>query len=216
MSQAPTRYAILFNGPSGCGKDTAVGMAMEYLARQKHLKCMHMKMADPLKKAVHALFDVTVGPEYFEGDKKNEPNALFFGLSPREAYIQLSEEMVKPIHGEDFFGQIAARRIQRATAMNTFLFSDCGFPHEAVPIINLVGAKNVLIVQIQATRNGEKLTFAGDSRGYVGDAIKSGGPGRSPYPKVTVIDIPNFFDRMTYRLMVQGALNKFFGIGEDL
>ena len=156
--------AILFNGPPRSGKDTA-GDAV----RSAFTGTMKVKFSDPLKDGVHGLYGFHgVSVDYFEDTKDLEQEDLL-GYTPRQAYIDLSENYVKPCHGKDAFGKIATRRMARKIEEiedrfdPIFVVPDLGFVEEAIPVRDLLGAENVLTLQL--FREGK--TFAGDSRNYV-------------------------------------------------
>ena len=151
------RRVVFLNGPPGCGKDTLGHLLAGTLLPGVRLR----KLAEPLKNATHALYGVRAVHGAFEATK-GEPNAVFFGLTPRQAYIDVSERLVKPALGVDFFGRVLARAILADHAPLTII-TDSGFEPEARPIIDAVGAENCLLFRIHRTGH----TFAGDSRSYI-------------------------------------------------
>lgn len=66
-------------------------------------------------------------------------------LSKRELLIYISEKCIKPVFGADFFGQAAAKRIDK---QDIIIYSDSGFAHEAFPVIEKVGKDNCFVVQL--------------------------------------------------------------------
>ena len=212
MATYPPKYVIVFNGPPGSGKDFATTIAMAYIFNNvRGNKARHVKLAEPLKKATHALFSDFFTADHYEREElKDKPTNALLGSTPRKRYIEMSENMVKPMYGKDFFGLIAARSVMLDATHNTFVFSDCGFIDELRPIVEAVGAKNVVIVQLRAKRGSTELTFEGDSRDYIGDEAKQ------EYKGVQVIELLNTFDRELFTVMVQGVVNKLFKVGEDL
>lgn len=171
---------ILLNGPPGCGKDTVSGMLVAALGQAAR----PMKFADPLKWATAALYDYLLGrSDVDESDlmvaiesraMKDEPHDGFFGLTPRQAIINVSETLLKPVHGEGFFGKLAAAEIirQRVAAVTPraprlrpefFVFSDSGFVSEAQVLANHFGEDSIFLVHIH--RHG--CTFDGDSRSHI-------------------------------------------------
>jgi hypothetical protein len=203
---------ICLNGPPGCGKDFAARHVCTDLKSAKY-PAEVMKMADPLKKAVHALYGLFYEPGYYDDERnthlKGEEHPLLFGQSPREAYIALSEEYAKPKHGPRFFGELAANRINNSRN-SIFIFSDGGFVDEWTPIIWFAEPENVLIIEVHPHGN-HKSSFENDSRGYIGDELKK------KYPRIHLRKIPNTFgdvdDRQMYIAMCKAAVMKFLGGG---
>lgn len=207
---------VFFNGPPGSGKDTATIIARNFLDKKlptgdvMRLYVEHFKFADPLKQAAHALYGIPYSCEYYEKEKghkwKGEPQVEFFGKTPRDEYIALSEEFAKSRHGVEVFGRVAARRIALAKQANVFLFSDSGFVPEAVPVIKLVGVDNVHVVEL----NRPGCTFEGDSRGYIIDKLNT-----MYGSSLKSVRIPNTGDKMDLRLLVQGIMSKWFKVPLD-
>src|SRR5690606_18302941 len=72
------------------------------------------------------------------------------GRSCREAFIHLSEEVIKPNFGKDYFGRVEARRIvlnEKAGGI-VAACSDGGFNEEIDPLASAFGSENVYIVRI--------------------------------------------------------------------
>lgn len=210
------KKAILLNGPPGCGKDTAAAIARNYLDGKHHVrsfqgfKTAHHKFANPLKAAAHTLYGLPFSADYYEKefghDWKNKPQVEFFGKTPREIYISLSEDFAKVHGGEQFFGRIAARAIALEKSTNVFVFSDSGFADEAIPVIQRLGVSNVLVVEIE--RSG--TSFAGDSRSYIGHDIKT-----SFADKVKVIRLPNNQDKMLFRTLINSTLKDWLEVYDE-
>lgn len=212
MTETVDKKVILFNGPPGVGKDTAALAVCGYVSTHAQwMRPRHLKIAEPLKKATHAAYDVFHTWEYYgslNGSKeKDVPCAEFLGLSPRQAYIGMSDAM-KAQHGDEVFGFIMRKRILKAQGSQLIVISDCGFAEELDPIVRLVGQRNVLLVELHAVDR----TFAGDSRGYVAAALQE------KYPKLTVRRIQNYFgneeEKQIFRILCQGAAKSFLQIEE--
>lgn len=183
---------VLLNGPPGCGKDTA-GSALVSAFRGAR----RMKMAETLKAATHALYglpaDTTI--DAFEAVKEI-PSPIFAGLSPRAAYIDFSERLVKPTMGDDWFGRVFVQRLALAQrdGVQLAVATDCGFAREWDAAIEAVGPESVLLIRIHAERRGK--TFAGDSRSYI------------ELPVVT-LDLHNDGDEAGFRLRVVDAVDEW-------
>lgn len=165
-------HVIFLNGPPRSGKDTAAKMLARMLPR-----AAVYAMAEPLKRATHALFAALRGSglsapavDAFE-NCKDEPNAFFFGLTPRRAYITTSEKLLKPSFGQDFFGRLLLRKVLARSSVSTWLFSsistwlvsDSGFVPEIEVVAERIGANNCTVIQI--SREGKD--YSGDSRSDV-------------------------------------------------
>lgn len=165
----PVKIVIL-NAPPKSGKD--------YLAY--HLQASHhllkLKFATRLKLMTHQLY----GLFYSKADEfettKDEPNPLFFGLTPRQAYINVSESYIKPVHGKDFFGKVLVKDIQEIHTYNRnhFVISDGGFLEEVMPLVKAFGKENLLVLQIHNKANKLNNPFEGDSRDWLNvDGVKT-------------------------------------------
>ena len=155
-------FVILFNGPPRAGKDTAVAA---YEARGRRFNIEKRKFAESVKTGTHAIFGLfnERGQPYpaatFES-VKNEPRDEFWGMSPRQAYIWYSEEVMKPKFGSGIFGRIEAKNLVPG---RIHLFSDSGFATEAEEVAKVAGRKNMFLVRLYR----EGCTFDKDSRSYI-------------------------------------------------
>lgn len=197
------KYAILLNGPPRVGKDHAANV----LLREFKI-CRKLKFSNPLKLGVHASYGVDddLNPDFFE-DVKDEPNDIFFGMTPRQAYIYHSEEYMKPLHGKDVYGRILTNtvkhdRFQPSNALNkVYIIPDSGFVDETKPLIKEIGADNVLLVRLHSSLNGRELDFIGDSRSYL------------DLPNVEAMDLVNTRDS-TFDRVVRAAVLTWFNRGQ--
>lgn len=151
---------ILLNGPPRVGKNTAANMlAVEF-------DCAIIGFSHHLKRMVHGIYLGREGwdmdPDAFDGCK-DEPQAMLSGMSWRKAYIFYSEQVIKPLHGKDWFG---SQFVKAATASGAdiVVVPDSGFVQEAERTVREFGAENVRLVRI--FKDG--CSFDGDSRGYIG------------------------------------------------
>lgn len=210
----PWRKIIVLNGPPGCGKDTAAQYMLSFIRRNAtHMAPMHFKFSEPLKRAVHSLYCAFHNWDFYDSKdgahQKNLASGDFMGLSPREAYIAMSEHYLKVMHGPEALGFLLRKRIIRHNASNVFVISDSGFVDELEPIVKLVGQRNLLVVEIHAANK----TFEGDSRGYIGDEAKA------RWPHVEKRKLPNVFgsqqDKDFFKMLCEGTAKKFLDIEED-
>jgi hypothetical protein len=165
---------ILFNGPRHSGKDTAA------LHCEKTFGAYHFKMSGPIKAAIRAMFELCQDEVDYLELVKVVDSSLMLGNSYVNTQISFSEDWAKQFFGIDVFGKLAERHIRKAFEtypdQKLFVCSDSGFDHEALPLIDVFGRENVLLVKIH--REGK--TFDGDSRSYIS---------LSGVPTLTVINV---------------------------
>lgn len=198
---------ILFNGPPGCGKDTAAqALAPEYT---------ELKFAWHLKECVHKIFGLD-GPPVAEYEKyKDDPEFLGGNVTLRQAYIQLSEHFFKPLFGPRYFGEIVARWIEERN-LDKVTISDSGFAEEAQALVDTFGKENITLVRLHR----EGCTFEGDSRGYLElDGIATIDLTNRAYTAKEFKDFIRFHFRekkmKKLRLVIEGEFEKATMYGED-
>lgn len=157
----PTRVVVL-NGPPNSGKDTLADyMCHKYreageVAERRAFKDGLIELAAKL---------MLVDEDWFrkvcaDRDQKERAQAQLGGLSPRQALIFVSEDVVKPKMGDQYFGSYMAQNLTKGAI---HFVSDGGFVRELVPIMDKLGRDNLLVVHLHR----EGCTFEGDSRDYV-------------------------------------------------
>jgi hypothetical protein len=145
---------VFLNGPPHCGKDTAA----EHLSRQ--MPCQLLKFAAPIKRMVCGALGETL--DWLEKNK-DRPDPRLNGETPRKFLIALSEDLIKPRYGDQFFGRCMVGELDKLDANGgVVLITDSGFLSEAIPVVTAYGASNCLKIEIH--REGK--TFDGDSRSY--------------------------------------------------
>ncbi len=149
---------ILLNGPPRSGKDTVADFAMQILGNRG----AKYRFAAPLKNATHAMFGYADVPVENFNSVKDTPLDAFHGMTPRQAYIWLSEDVVKPKFGHDFWANVAVTSIKQIKKP-VIVISDCGFVEEAKVLIAAFGKENVAIVHLER----EGTDFSKDSRSYI-------------------------------------------------
>lgn len=158
---------ILLNGPAGSGKDTAFELLKKEFSSSIDYDFKMKKLAQPLKWVICQLFDL---PLTDAEDKKDEARDVTYGFTLRELFIWMSEEVIKPKFGVDFFGKMLANQLKEEQLFpdsgdreTVYVITDCGFPEEAAPIVEAFGEENILLLELHR----EGTTFEGDSRRYV-------------------------------------------------
>lgn len=207
------RKIIYFNGPPQVGKSYGADAMRSFVQiNAPYLQPRHLDQAEPLKKAAHALFDAFHSWDYYDTREgaplKSQGCGDFLGMSPREAYISMSEEYLKPKFGDAALGFLLRKRVVRYNGTQFFVVSNCGFVPELEPIIDLFGQRNVMILEVHSAGRD----FSNDSRGYVGDQVKN------LYPHVHVKKLPNVIgtqeDKEFFKMMCEGIVKNFLKIEE--
>lgn len=169
------RRVILFNGPKRVGKDTATDVALR-LCHDLGIPVYSLKVAEPLKSAFHVLHGFDGVPADFFEKVKDQPVPELGGMKPRDGYIDLSENYVKPKYGDDHFGKVAVTRIKRL-AEGVVVISDCGFDAEVAHISAAFGEENVHLIRLYRPDHDFEPWVegkGGDSRGYVSHTYEDG------------------------------------------
>lgn len=145
---------VFLNGPPHCGKDTAAEML------SKSFPATLRKLAAPLKASAAAMLGETV--EWLEANK-DKPDPRLNGETVRSFIINISENLIKPLYGDDFFGRCMVGELDKLVGTTQFVFiTDSGFLGESAPVVKAFGITNCLKVEIH--RPGKD--FSKDSRSY--------------------------------------------------
>lgn len=192
---------VIFNGPPASGKDEAASLYKE----QYGFGNLSFK---------YQLFKETI--EHFDVDKrwfmegyndrtqKEKKEFALQGMSRREAMIHVSEDIIKPKKGLDYFGKSVAEEID---VDKNYALADGGFVEELEPIIEKVGAENIVIVQL--TREG--TDYSSDSRKYFNGNIISETVISHKTPVDTAYVLNEEMDIKTYRVHNNGSLHNLHG-----
>lgn len=149
---------IVMNAPKLSGKDCAADyVAEKYFAQ-------HLRFKDGLYKVAAMVAGISVERMKLlatERSVKEIPCCYFVvgssRVSPRQWLIHVSENVVKPLLGKDFFGKQLAQSI----TSDLVVISDSGFESEIIPLLE--AGHDVYVFRIE--RDG--YTFEGDSRSYL-------------------------------------------------
>ena len=147
---------IILNGAPNSGKDM---VAAAFVRAFNWQHCEFKKKLFQLTQDLYCVNSFEWSLHYGRA-MKEQPWSKLNGLSPRQALINVSENIVKPNFGKDYFGKAAALSVIEGWGN---IFSDGGFMSELVPLIDKFGQENILLIRLH--RDG--CTFAGDSRAYL-------------------------------------------------
>ena len=153
---------LLLNSPSGGGKDT---LGFEFA---KNLGCVTRAFKESLYEIAYPMTKCNGYGSFLhhctDRELKETPSDLFRGYSPRGFLIHVSEDIIKPAFGQDFFGVKAAESISEEDFEKGVVFTDGGFIEEVYPLIEKFGGDNVYIIQFCGQG---KNSFEGDSRNWI-------------------------------------------------
>lgn len=173
--------AIVFNGPPGCGKDTAVDALVSLYNKAsvgRGSSAVHKRFKEPL----YALLEEYILSEGYDPeeagiiayslakaeDTKDVPipyQGQLGVITPRQLLIRLSEDILKPQYGKDVIGKLVASNLMKSQedfegGVLAF-FSDGGFQEE----IECLRDMSIPVLVLQVYRDG--CDFSKDSRGYI-------------------------------------------------
>lgn len=197
---------VIFNGPPASGKDEAASLYKEKYGFG-NLSFKYQLFKETIKH-----FDVDERwfmEGYNDRTQKEKSEFALKGMSRREAMIHVSEDIIKPKKGLDYFGRSVAEEIFED---KNYALADGGFVEELEPIIEKVGAENIVIVQL--TREG--CDYSSDSRKYFnGRLINEWTVGSK-----TAIDkayvLKEEMDIKTYRVHNNGSLHNLHDALESI
>ena len=155
---------IVLNGPPGSGKDS---IAQTYKEKFSERPVEIIAFKDQLYKDAFEYVKPTMDWHAFKlfcshRVLKDQPHPLFLGLSPRGLLIHVSEKILKPMHGADYFGKAAASAVKSISLDKDIIITDGGFERE---IVALRGSQDRPVFVVQVHREG--CDFSQDSRLYL-------------------------------------------------
>ncbi|EKL2214120.1 hypothetical protein PQ125_002654 [Salmonella enterica] len=151
---------IILNAPPGAGKDTIGKMISFYSPGEQ---CRIISFKEPM-------FDIALailGKEnyqrfmlaYDDREQKERPQTFLMGMSPREFMIWISEDVIKPKFGKDYFSVRFNQKVKECES--PVVCTDGGFPDEVIALIE--SGHEVKMCRLH--RRG--YSFKNDSRDYI-------------------------------------------------
>lgn len=156
--------AIILNAAKGVGKDVGADYiadvfdSEDFLVGRKSFK----SVLNNIVKAIYGISDRR-WKTLTSRENKELPSACLNGKSSRQVQIEVSEQVIKPFYGKDFFGKATAKEMY----CDLEVFSDGGFVEEITPLIERLGEDNILVIRVHR----EGYDFSGDSRSFLPDDI---------------------------------------------
>ncbi len=144
-------HLLLLSGPPRSGKNMA-GAAIG-----RRFGADHFALSDQLKIDTHSFYGLgnNLPVMHFE-NVKDSPCLEFGGLTPRQAYIDYSENYLKPRFGSCRLGEIAVSRIKRNIGEGRLsILSGVGFLDEVRPVVEAARSDCCLHLVVVAAADAE-------------------------------------------------------------
>ena len=150
---------IVLNAPPHSGKDTIGNLVKD----ESPVPLRMMSFKAPMFEIALAMLGPVKYRQFIEayndrGQKEREQDFLN-GKSPRQFMIWISEDVIKPQFGDQYFGVVMAEAVRDSRV--PVVITDGGFPDEVKPLVSAGVQVNICRLH----RDG--YTFAGDSRDYL-------------------------------------------------
>ncbi|MBG6242972.1 MAG: hypothetical protein EKE20_14640 [Candidatus Symbiopectobacterium sp. Dall1.0] len=158
--------AIILNGPPGCGKDTLAQRMTTAIPCGLYKR----EFKQLLYKETASYFGVNVDHLIFFATHRDLKDSVRIpamnNMTAREALIHVSEEIIKPLYGEDYFGNAETEKVRQLQhdlndRQFDIIYSDGGFMSEIKSLTKVF--KIVMVVRL--FRDG--FVFNNDSRNYI-------------------------------------------------
>jgi hypothetical protein len=163
----------------GAGSPTFPLQTMESLCTLSDVMARHMdsqgvstpvievSLSSPLRRIAYAMVNRVYDPSDHEGYTKFKDEAFpQFGCTGRRLMIDISERFLKNEYGISVMARILLddlREFPPYPFNGVALIRDCGFQCEINPLVDVVGADNLMIVRV----NRPGYDFSRDSREWV-------------------------------------------------
>lgn len=153
------KQVVVFNAPPNAGKD----YICDYL--RDNYFCNKVEFKGKLRELVKTIYSLSNEQMEWLGLRENKeiPQEVLGGLSFREAHIDVSERLIKPHYGKDYF---AKELLKELVDFTINVVSDGGFVGETEYLAD--NGCDVYVIRIHC----EECDFAGDSRKYLPESAK--------------------------------------------
>lgn len=156
------KLTVVLNGPPCSGKNYITDQLIKHLAISGITSEKLMFKTGLYKETAKQYFM----PQYdftnlaTNRTTKDLPNERLGGISPRDALINVSENYIKPLLGEDYF---AKELLENIKDKDVYIISDGGFKEEIQTLIDSPKINKLLLIHLHTP----ECSFEGDSRSYI-------------------------------------------------
>lgn len=153
------KQVVIFNAPPNSGKDFICDYLMD------NYFCNKVEYKSKLRELVKTIYSLSAEQMEWLGLRENKeiPQEVLGGLSFREAMIDVSEVLIKPHYGKDYFAKALLEELVEFTIN---VVSDGGFVGEVEHLAD--NECDVYVIRILC----DGCDFGGDSRGYLPESAK--------------------------------------------
>lgn len=153
------KQVVVFNAPPNAGKDYICDYLME------NYFCNKVEFKGKLRELVKTIYSLSNEQvKWLElRENKELPREVLGGLSYREAMIDVSERLIKPHYGKDYFAKALLSELVEFTIN---VVSDGGFGEEVEYLAD--NCCDVYVIRIHC----DGCSYEGDSRGYLPESAK--------------------------------------------
>lgn len=175
------RKVVILVGPPGIGKDTMAALARSISSNFGN-KIHVISIKDKLYHDTFNLFNPDIQFDELlklctDRDTKDavcchEKYGAMNGRTPRECLQFTSENVMKPLHGPDHYGDAAAQTAKSILDNDAghIVVTDGGFPEEIISMYKQLNyAAEVIVINLRA----DGMTFDGDTRSYFSKGLRS-------------------------------------------
>lgn len=145
----------------GAGKDLFGGLVYKSLHENGWVETFMQSFKEQLVEIAIVIANVDMATWTKWYVEKEAPRNELWGLSCRQFLIKISEDVIKPNFDKQYFGKTLTKKLLYGVNIVT----DGGFYEEIEPIVEDIGAENILVIRLHR----EGCDYSGDSRGWIKD-----------------------------------------------
>lgn len=154
-----TKKVIVFNGPPNSGKDTFCDYLLTQFENSAHVRFKDVLYEETAK---HYKIDLEDFTDLATDRTTKEKILPLTGMTPRQMLIEVSENVIKPEKGQEYFGEALKDTILNGE-YDYYFISDSGFVPELESIVETIDRENLILIKLER----EGTSFNNDSRDYI-------------------------------------------------